>query len=242
MKNGIVRLIILCSILLVIKIPVSSAASTSFALDEEELKSYLAEIFEVDTYSDYGFSTDDIGQMTFGDPIAIYDLNPSFAFGESDVVYDEKNEEWISIVYEKGKPINGFKLKKGAEGHFEISGFGYPLTLARGVEQLQKDEILLHEFPTGYYYAYHTETNNVRLLEEEIISLHSDEKIEKISKEEFQNILEERYDEIEKGDETISGFGASEPTKQQPIWLYSSLGGVAVLSMAAFIVWRRKKA
>ncbi len=231
-------------ILVTIKIPVAVAESSGAIIDEQEFRNYLVEIFESDIYSDYGFNTDDVDQMSFGDPIAIYDLNPSFAFGEDEDMLQNRVEEWIAIVYENDKAINGLKLRENNSGELEISGFGYPLTLARAVEQLDQNELLFYEFPTGYYYAFNQQNDTVRLLEEEVISIYSDEQTENLSEEEFQKKLEERYDNVEKGDETISGFGGTEQVQEkQSILLYSSLGfGVVLFSSLLFFLWKRKHA
>ncbi|WP_156320879.1 hypothetical protein [Bacillus sp. JCM 19041] len=51
----------------------------------------------------------------------------------------------------------------------------------------------------------------------------------------FQTLLVERYKDVVKGDETISGFGGNEqPPKHHSILLYSSLGATVVLLTFAF--------
>ncbi|MDQ0209072.1 hypothetical protein [Alkalicoccobacillus murimartini] len=226
--SGFIVLLVLCT---VYSSAIAAASNPDF--DEKELRDYLDEFFGADDYTEYGFTTEDRNQLSFGEPVAIYNLNPSFAFGESDTLLQEDIEEWISIIYENEIPINGLKLREYPDGTLNVSGFGYPITLAADVAELNESEVLMYEFPTGYYYAFNPESNSLRLLEEEVRAAQpDDELVEGISVEEFQLILKES-----------NGLGGSEPAQHQSqsIVLYSSVGiGVAVLF--SLILWRKRSA
>ncbi|TSB47791.1 hypothetical protein [Alkalicoccobacillus porphyridii] len=245
MKRSSILTVLLA--LLGIHFSIAAAAATGHEYDEKEFRAYLVDMFQADDVGEFGFTTEDIEQMTFGEPVPIYDLNPAFAFGKSDELIEEEFDEWISVVFENGKPINGLKLREYSEGKLSVSGFGYPLTLTADVTDLEEDEILFYEFPTGYYYAFNQNEDSIRLLEEEVIANQpDDERVEGSSVEEFQTILEKRYEDYENisGDETLSsGLGGSEPAQPQSILLYSSIGiGVVLLSSLSLILWKRKRA
>ncbi|WP_054711999.1 hypothetical protein [Bacillus sp. JCM 19041] len=228
-------------IMFIVKTPVVLAESPNNEINDEDMRAFLTEIFKEDDYKEYGFETESVEKFSYGEPVAIYDINPSFAFGESEEMYHDKVEEWVVVVYEDDKAVNGIKLRKSDDGQFEISGFGYPLTLAADVTELKGNEILIHEFPTGFYYALDQDSDMIRLLEEEVISTQPQDEVKDLTEEDFQTILEDRYDDVEKGDETISGFAGGQQEQQQSVWLLSSVG-LSVIALSAFsiFVWKRK--
>ena len=223
-----IRLTAFLFVLLVIQAPVVSATSKSYQVGEQELQQYLEDLFQTDIFSEYGFTTDDMEQISFGKPVAINNLKPSFAFGENDVIIQDDVEEWISIVYENDRPVNGIRLNQGEGGQLEVSGFGYPLDLAAEIALLDDKELLFYEFPTGYYYALNEDEDSVRLLE-----VDSKDQVQNISIEEFQTLLVERYE---------NGYGGSVEPQRQISWLYSTVGaGTVLISTVSLIVWRKKK-
>ena len=226
--KGLIHLIALSIILFVFNLPIVDATSASYEVNEQEMRQFLSEVFEVDKPENYGFTTVDVDKMSFGDPIPVYNIPASFAFGESDEIIQGKAVECMAVIYEKEQPINGMKLKINRSDQLEVVGFGYPVTLAAEVVQLDKEELLLYEFQTGYYYAFNQETNTVKLLEKKVAEL--EKQIKELSKEEFQSLLEERYDHIETTEKR---------TNNQPNWLYFSVSGAALLLLVVF--WKGKK-
>lgn len=227
--KGSIRLIVLASILSVIKLPIVDTTTASHDVNEQEMRKFLTEIFEVDVYDNYGFTTDDVEQMSFGEPIAIYHIPSSFAFGESDEVIQGDAEEWMAVVFENDRPINGMKLKKNDSNELDVVGFGYPLTLAADVVQMDSQELLLYEFQTGYYYAFNQEKNTIKLLEEEVNSLDSETLPKDLSLKEFQLLLAERYADMETNEERENN---------QLIWLYIAIGA-GLLLLAVILSWRK---
>lgn len=233
-KKMIPFVITLVTVLLITQTPEVVAESPLY--DEAELRTYLSGIFEADRYSDYGFTTDDVEQMSFGAPVEIYHLNPDFAFGESDELLVAEVDEWIVVIYENDNPVNGIKLSKDEDGALETVGFGYPLELAPDVVKLDQNEILLEEFPTGYYYAFNEQNKTIQILEEE---LKSTQQLNGVSIDVFQAILEERYEESRTGGSLVCD--GSEQEMSHSAWLYSSIGLGFVLGSSIFIIRRKRR-
>jgi len=166
-----------------------------------------------DQPEEWGFKPEK-GNITFSELYPIYALNADFAFGRSDEMILDEPPTWVAVIFQDGKPVNAIGTHLTADGQFGLAALGYPPELPDGLLNLKDGEIIIHDFPKDEYYVF-SEKNNSLVKLGQSAGKHS--LGSRLTKEQFQKILVERYKNIDQWEEDSSvGVANAVPSPSAP--------------------------
>ncbi len=178
--------------------------------------------------------------ITFGSLHHRYTLSEEFV--KSNIAVETgiiSSKEYISVVYQDGKPVNVIGTYENEAGVFALSTFGYGLELAKKLDNLKEDEKILYEAPIDAWYIYNGKS--VRPLTASAAMLMNEEKNVK----DFQKVIYERYKNEDNNPEMGGGIsitGSDESTSSfKSIILYFVIGVLGVAVLVLFFINRRLK-
>lgn len=187
---------------------------------KDELKSSFAGDFNLNSNSE---------NITFGPLHPKYTLTKEFVKGEklgADGIV--KSGEYISVVYQDGNPVNVIGTYEKDSGDFEMSTFGYGIDVAQELDKLNAGEWVLSEAPEDGWYLY--DGKNVKPLTKHTKELMREEK----SVKEYQEIVIERYKDVNRNPGMAGGIGAG----KKMVGLYTAL---CILGVAVGVLFINKR-
>ncbi|MFE8697529.1 hypothetical protein ACFYKT_14395 [Cytobacillus sp. FJAT-53684] len=177
--------------------------------------------------------------ITFGPLHHVYVLTKEFAANKNtDGSGIIGSDEYISVVYQDGVPVNVIGTYENKAGVFELSAFGFGLEFTRNLDKLKLEngEHLLFEAPFDAWYIYNGKS--VKPLSHSAVNLMSEEK----NILDFQKIIYERYKDADDNPEMGGGISLPENTdRNENILLYSVIGILTATLIVLFIRNRRIK-
>ncbi|XID90451.1 hypothetical protein ACF3MZ_18125 [Paenibacillaceae bacterium WGS1546] len=204
---------------------------------EQHFHQIVEEVVFSDSPSEWGFK-EEKGTITFSELYPIYSLNADFALGQSDDIITDKQPKWVAVIFQDDQPVNAAGTQQTADGHFELAAIGYPPELPNGLLNLKDNEILVHDFPAEEYYVYSEKTNSLMKLEQ-LDGKYSLSNLQ--SKEQFQNMLMERYKNIDEWEEDSSGgFMSAAPSQSSPSYAFIYPVLIIVVLGGAWLYFRRR--
>ncbi|OIK13754.1 hypothetical protein [Bacillus sp. MUM 13] len=202
----------------------------------------------------YYFLTDNTEDIKFGDLLPTYSMTRKFKKSTDDIKEPHKGliqaNEWISVVYQEGKPVNVIGTYKNEDNKYEFSTFGYGKSLAESLAGLKPspDKKIFYEMPRNAWYLY--QNGKVSGLND------SAKKIlpAAVTVIQFRKDIIERYKDAKpildaNGNDSSVGGGDGGDTSQDldehktlsPVVLYGSISLLAALAVTAFVIIRNKR-
>ena len=187
--------------------------------------------------SEYGFK-EGKGSITLSELYPVYSLNADFAFGQSDEIIADHQTSWVAVIFQDGQPVRAIGTYQRADGQFALEAIGYAPELPNGLLSLKDDEKVIYFFPDETYYVYSEKANTIMKLER------AGEKTVRSSpqsKEEFQNMLIERFKNRGEWPEDASGgFMGAAPSALSPLHLVLYLVMIVFVLGGTWLYFRRR--
>lgn len=96
--------------------------------------------------------------ITFSKLYPTYTMSKEFVKTQNKIQQSNKglikSGEWISVVYQDGKPKNVIGTFKADDGTYKLSTFGYGEDLAKELDKLKPSGKLIYEFPTDSWFLF----------------------------------------------------------------------------------------
>ncbi|ESU33369.1 hypothetical protein G3A_06720 [Bacillus sp. 17376] len=221
-----------------------AAAETSIPKEAQEFADrffYNIVVEELGTEHAANFNLDpDSTNITFGPLFQRFSVTPEFVQEKNPDLSNGivPSDEYLSVVYQDGKPINVIGTYKNEAGEFALSTFGYGIDLAKRMDKFKGDEVLLYEGPADAWYLY--TGKKIKPLNDPAKQLMKEEK--DIS--DYQKIIHERYKDADPNPEMGGGIivpeNNNDDNKTTTI-LYSIIGLLGITSVGLFFKNRQLK-
>lgn len=155
--------------------------------------------------------------------------------------------EWVSVVYQDGKPVNVIGTFKNSNGEFELSTFGYGNDLAEAIDSKKSmGGKLIYELPTDSWFLF--ENGRVSALNNPAKAMLEEKEV---SLGDFRKFVFERYKNsqkiIENGEITSVGGNYATPYDEvlsksndgNSIYLYLVASLLVLSSIYGFFYFRK---
>ncbi|WP_090989180.1 hypothetical protein [Bacillus sp. OV322] len=220
---------------------------------ENHFKKIVVDTIQQDNPS-YYYLTDNTEDIRFGDLLPTYSMTREFKKSTDDIKEAHKGliqaNEWISVVYQEGKPVNVIGTYRNEENKYEFSTFGYGKSLAENLVGLKPspDTKIFDEMPRNAWYLY--QNGKVSGLND------SAKKIlpAAVNVIQFRKDIIERYKDAKPildangNDSSVGGGGGGDTSKDldndkalSPVVLYGSIILLAALAATAFVIIRKRR-
>lgn len=187
-----------------------------------------------------GYNLTESKNITFGSLHPTFTFTAEFVKGKKEGVEGIiQTKEYISVVYQDGKPVNVIGTFQTEAGTFDLSTLGYGLDIAEALDKLKAGEWVFNEAPANAWYVY-----NGKKLKPLTKSTKDLMKLEEQNVEDYQKTVIERYKDAGQGEEDgmVGGtyVGDTEDGRLM-LTLYSVIAVLGLGVIVLFINNRRLK-
>ncbi|OCA90351.1 hypothetical protein A8F94_00145 [Bacillus sp. FJAT-27225] len=169
--------------------------------------------------------------ITFGPLLKIYIMGKDFYVKKkigSEGIIDPR--EYISVVFQDGKPVNAISTYQTESGAYDLAIFGYSYEEVKALSEIKEGESLLHSMQHDVWFVYNGK--QVKAINKEAKDLL---KAEEKSIEDFQTIIVEMHEGLigeDTGQDGLSGGRLAQAESGNNNLVYVLYGTVAILAAA----------
>jgi hypothetical protein len=221
-----------------------SAAETEIPKEAQEFadthfKDIVLDTVKGSTPGSFNFTSSE--NITFGPLMKIYGMGKDFYVGKktgAEGIIDTK--EYISVVYQDGKPVNAISTYQNESGAYDLAMFGYPYEDIKELAKIKEKESLLYNMENELWFVYNgKKVKGINKAAKDLL------KTEEKSIGDYQSIIVEMYEGKIGADSGQDGAKGSVLAQYNPTnnnLLYALYGAVAVFGAAcAYLVVKNRK-
>ncbi|WP_419881361.1 hypothetical protein ACN6MY_17690 [Peribacillus sp. B-H-3] len=220
---------------------------------ENHFKEIVVDVIQQDNPSYYHL-TDNTEDIRFGDLLPTYSMTRDFKKSTDDIKEAHKgliqDNEWISVVYQEGKPVNVIGTYRNEENEYELSTFGYGKSLAENLAGFKPspDTKIFYEMPRDAWYLYQNgKVSGLNNPAKKMIPA-------PVTVKQFREDIIERYKDAKPildangNDSSVGGGGGGDTSKDldedktlSPVVLYGGISLLAALAVTAYAIIRNRR-
>jgi hypothetical protein len=220
---------------------------------ENHFKEIVVDVIQQDNPSYYHL-TDNTEDIRFGDLLPTYSMTRDFKKSTDDIKEAHKgliqDNEWISVVYQEGKPVNVIGTYRNEENEYELSTFGYGKSLAENLAGFKPspDTKIFYEMPRDAWYLYQNgKVSGLNNPAKKMIPA-------PVTVKQFREDIIERYKDAKPildangYDSSVGGGGGGDTSKDldedktlSPVVLYGGISLLAALAVTAYAIIRNRR-
>ncbi|MCM3121641.1 hypothetical protein QNH36_12775 [Mesobacillus sp. AQ2] len=240
------KLMMVCTLLLSILFTSfhASAAETEIPKGAQDFadthfKNIVLDTVKGDTPGSFNFTPSE--NITFGPLLKIYVMGKDFYVGKkkgSEGIVDAN--EYISVVYQDGKPVNAISTYLNEAGAYDLAIFGYPYEDVKELAKIKENESLLYNMENELWFVYNgKKVKGLNKAGKDLL------KTQEKSIEDYQSVIVDMYEGkvgTDTGQDGAKGSILAQYNPENNNLLYTLYGAVAVLGAAcAYLVIKNRK-